>query len=423
MNTSTTAGQPPVPPSPRRHLLALGALTSAAAMVLSGCASESGDGTSASTTITELDYYTDEQGSAAWHEALSTCENQTGVTVERQEVPPDQMLQQVLQQVGSNSLPDLIFIDNPQLQQVAETGALTPLSDYTIDTEGYYDSITEAGTYEGQLYGLAPGVNGLALFYNKTYFQEAGIEPPTTWEELSSAAAELTTGDRYGLAFSAIDGEEGTWQFLPFFWSNGAQLDELDSPEAVEALGYVTGLVEEGSVSSSVLEWNQNDVADQFVAGHTAMMVNGSWNLARLQEEQELDYGVVPIPVPEAGDEPVVALGGEVGAIPATDPESQEAAAQVLDCLLSPDVLMDWSSSHAYVPAREELAQTMAEDNEQMAPFVEEVATARSRTSELGSSYPDTSSALIKAVQSALVGDQSPAEALATAQESVAGES
>ncbi|MFC7327194.1 sugar ABC transporter substrate-binding protein [Marinactinospora rubrisoli] len=413
--SSETAGGIPSGPA-RRPRGARPAAALLAAVLLAGCGGPGGTPDEPATTITELDYYTDEQGSAAWDEILATCEERTGITIERQSIPPDQMLQQVLQQVGSRSLPDLLFIDNPQLQQIAETGALTPLGGYGIDTDGYFPSIVEAGTHDGELYGLAPGVNGLALFYDRTLFDEAGIEPPTTWEELRAAAIELSTEDRYGLAFSAIPAEEGTWQFLPFFWSNGAELADLDSPEAVGALEYVSGLVADGAVSASVLEWNQNDVADQFVSGNAAMMVNGSWNLARLREEPGLDYGVVPIPVPEEGADPVVALGGEVAAIPATGAGTQQAAARVLDCLLADDVMTSWSAGHAYVPAREDAAARLAEDDPEMAPFAAQVATARSRTADLGGGYPPVSAALIDAVQSALTGDVSPAEALRAAQ-------
>ncbi|WP_220270070.1 sugar ABC transporter substrate-binding protein, partial [Marinitenerispora sediminis] len=391
------------------------------AALLAGCGSPGAGSDDPVTAITELDYYTDQQGSAAWDEILATCEERTGITVERQSIPPDQMLQQVLQQVGSRSLPDLLFVDNPQLQQIAETGALTPLGDYDIDTGGYYPGIVEAGSHDGELYGLAPGVNGLALFYDRALLDEAGIEPPATWEELRAAAVELSSADRYGLAFSAITAEEGTWQFLPFFWSNGAELTDLDSPEAVAALEYVSGLVADGAVSASVLEWNQNDVADQFASGNAAMMVNGSWNLARLREEPGLDYGVVPIPVPEAGADPVVALGGEVAAIPATGAGRQQAAARVLDCVLSDDVMSTWTAGHAYVPAREDLARRMAEEDAEMAPFVTQVATARSRTADLGGGYPAVSAALIDAVQRAITGEASAADALRAAQTAAEG--
>src|SRR5699024_8870761 len=88
--------------------------------------------------------------------------------------------------------------------------------------------VADLGMYEGTLYGIAPTVNTIALFYNVAMLEDAGVRPPSTWEELHSAAEALTTEDRYGFAFSAIASYEGTFQFMPFMWSNGGDETDLD---------------------------------------------------------------------------------------------------------------------------------------------------------------------------------------------------
>ena len=408
-------------PVVRRALVLTASAASAA--LLAACSpspapsASNGAGATAATSITELDYYADEQGSAAWQKILDTCATQTGIKIERQKVPTSQMLPKVLQGASSKTLPNLLFTDNPTLQQVAATGALTPLTDYGITTDGYYPSIVKAGTYQDKLYGVAPGVNGLALIYNKDLLQAAGVEPPKTWDELKAAAAKLTKDGKYGLAFSAIPSEEGTWQFLPFFWSNGAELSQLDSPKSAQALQYVTDLVNSGSASKSVVTWNQNDVADQFVGGNAAMMINGSWNIARLDEQKSLHYGVVPIPVPQAGGKPVVALGGEVGVVPVTNGPGQQAAGKVLSCILSEPTMLEWSKAHAYIPSKTATAQKFGTEQPSMQAFVDEVGTARSRTAELGEKYPKVSQALADALQAALTGKTPVDQALKAAQQ------
>lgn len=393
-----------------------------AAIVLSlvpACSKSTGAGkenVDPAASIVELDYYTDAQGTAAWQKILDACSRQTGVRIQRQSIPPAQMLPKILQGAGSHTLPNLLFTDNPSLQQIASTGALTPLTDYGISTDGYFSSILKAGTFEDKVYGLAPGVNGLALIYNKDLLAAMNVRVPTTWDELEGAAKKLTKDGKYGLAFSAVPSEEGTWQFLPFFWSNGAELTKVDSPQAVEALKFVTKIVAGGGASRSVLNWNQNDVADQFVAGNAAMMINGSWNLARLDGEKSLHYGVAPIPTPKPGIAPAVALGGEVGAIPASDPETQRAAAKVLSCILSEPMMLEWSKAHAYIPSKMDVAAKFVQESAAMKPFADEVTTARARTSELGVKYPKMAKELAVAVQSALAGQQTAEQALERAQ-------
>ena len=116
---------------------------------------------------------------------------------------------------------------------------------------------------------------------------KAGVTPPKTWDELQTAAKKLTSGKQYGLAFSAPANYEGTWQFLPFMWSNGGDEKNIATPQTAQALQLWVDLVKDGSVSKSALNWTQADVNDQFMAGKAAMMVNGPWQFPVLERGQE----------------------------------------------------------------------------------------------------------------------------------------
>ncbi|TDC14984.1 ABC transporter substrate-binding protein [Streptomyces sp. 8K308] len=368
-------------------------------------------------TLTVADYYTAEPGNTALTEILRACGEQTGVTVVREVMPRSQLVPKLLRDGAADTLPDLVLSDNPDLAKLASTGALLPL-DGRVATDGFYDSVLAAGSYQGELYGVAPGVNSLALFYDRGVFAEAGLEPPTTWDELRETAAALTEGSRYGLALSAIGTEEGTWQFEPFLWGAGAELTDLDSPEAVTALTFWASLFSDGSVSSSALNWQQSDVAEQFVGGHAAMMINGSWQLAALDAEEDLDYGVVPLPTPNAGDQPATPLGGETWAVPRG--ERQERAVELLDCVLSPEHMLEWARLRADVPAHPDIAARLVEEQPELAPFVASAPSAEARTVDLGTGYPAVSQAISTALQRVATGQLDPAEALARAQREAA---
>ena len=88
----------------------------------------------------------------------------------------------MLQQASSKTLPDVLMLDNPDIQQIAATGALAPLGDFGINTDGYAAGPVSAATYDGKLYGLQPGANTLAIFYNKDVLAKAGVSrrPPGT---------------------------------------------------------------------------------------------------------------------------------------------------------------------------------------------------------------------------------------------------
>ncbi|MEW2288466.1 sugar ABC transporter substrate-binding protein [Streptomyces sp. NPDC047841] len=402
------------------------ALCGTVALVLAaaGCAGGTGSGSAGGevTSITALDYYTDATEHAQWGKRLSACGRAAGVTVEHRSVPGASLVPQVLRQASSRTLPDLLMLDNPDLQQIARTGALTPLDRYGIDAGGYTGGIRSAGTYRGKVYGLAPTVSTVALFYNKDMLAEAGVAVPKTWDELRTAAARLTRPGRYGMAVDANATFEGTWQFLPFLWSNGGDETRLDSPQAAQALQLWVDLVRSGSMSKSVLNWTQADVHDQFVAGRAAMMVNGPWRISAMDSTENLHWGVAPLPVRRPGQRLVTPLGGEVWTVPQNSSEArQRKAARVLACLNDSENMLALAEQYHTVPSRPSVASRYAERVPSMAAFVKSVQGARARTGELGVEWPRAATGIYTAVQAALTGERTPQEALRRAQRIATG--
>ena len=403
--------------SSRRRTLAAVSAASVALLTLAGCSSSSsGSGGSGSITLTEMDYYGSAPQNSQIQGVLTQCGNQVGVKVVHQEAPRAQLVPKLLQDAAARTLPDLMLVDNPDLQQLASTGGLVSLSANGLSTTGLYPSIVSAGQYQGQTYGIAPGVNDLALYYNKDLFTKAGLSAPTTWAQLTADAKTLTSGSTKGIAFSAAATEEGSFQFEPFFWSAGADLKSLDSSQAVQALTLWQSLVGGGYASKSVVNWTQSDVEAQFQAGNAAMMVNGPWQLPLLDAAKGLNFGVVSIPVPAAGQPSVSPLGGEVWSVGHSSSDREQKAVAVVKCLLTPSMSAQWSKDAGYIPSDEASAQQLATTEPQLAPFIAEVGTAKARTAELGTQYPKVSTALWDAIQQALAGGTSPQAALTQAQ-------
>ncbi|MET3451411.1 MULTISPECIES: extracellular solute-binding protein [Curtobacterium] len=395
------------------------AMLAAVPLVLAGCSG----GSSASSggkvdSITVLDYYNQGNDKKVIGEYLDKCGAENDVTIKRSLVPGASLIQKVLQQASSKTLPDVLMLDNPDLQQIAETGALSPLTDYGISTDGYAKGVLQAGTYKGKVYGLAPTVNTIALFYDKKKLAAAGVTPPKTWDELKTASAKLTANGEYGFAVDANATYEGTWQFLPFMWSNGGDEKDIATAKTAEALSLWTDLVKDGSMSKSVVNWTQADVNDQFMAGKAAMMINGPWQIPALKDSG-IDYGIAQIPVQSASDTAVAPLGGEVWTVPNTgDKAKQQVAAKVVDCMNDAKNQLAMAKLRYTIPSKTEVAQQFGKDVPEEQVFVDLVADARARTGELGADWPKAATKIYTAVQSALTGQDSPADALKNAQSS-----
>ncbi|MFJ7147117.1 ABC transporter substrate-binding protein [Streptomyces sp. NPDC100445] len=391
-------------------LAAVCALVAGAA--LTGCGQHRDDG-----VYTVMNSSTDESYHRWDAEAMTRCGRRLGVTIEQRSVPAAQVMTKALRMASSRSLPDIVQFDASEMPTFAEAGGLTDLRALGLRTDGVPRGIVDFGSYEGTYYGAARSVNTLALFYDKDALAEAGLAVPRTWAELRATARRLTHGKRYGLVLSAGGAEDGVFQFTPFMWSNGGDERHLDGPRVVEALDFWKTLLDDGSLSRSTVGWTQADVNDQFMAGNAAMMINGPWQVETLNTDKSLHWGLARIPVPKAGDRSVGPLGGAVLTVPDTGDRTRErTAGRIVACLSGAKEQLTYALNSWMVPAAEKAAAAWRERVPELDALADQVATARSRTAELGAGWPGVSLALQSAFQSALTGESSKA-ALTRAQQ------
>lgn len=403
----------------KQRRLTLGVAASIPVLLLAAACTSGGSpaatGSAAATSLSLWDGYTQyNTGSSPYEGLISACEKETGITIKR---TVDQAVGDRLTQAASTGdLPNLVILDNPNVAQYAETGILVDNATSGVDTSAMKPNIVASGNYKGKTYGAPFGSNTLALFYNTDMFTAAGLTPPTTWAELEADAQKLTdtSKSQYGIAFSARPDAEGTFQFLPFFWGAGAELTDISSPQAVQALQLWVDLVSKGYASSENVTLNQQEIRDQFTAGHAAMMVNGTWQLNDL-DKSGIKYAVVPIPAKDGGNA-ASPLGGEfINIVQSKDPAAIKAAATFVNCFVKPDNLTGWLTGQTYISPYADQAEAQAAKDPRLVPWVSAVAAARSRTSDLGSSYATVATHLGEALSSAVAGQSSPADALKTA--------
>jgi multiple sugar transport system substrate-binding protein len=391
--------------------LAAAAAAAAVLIPLSLTACSGSGGSSGGGTLTIEDYY-----QASYNPIYQQCAKQVGAKVKINHVAGAGLIAKVLQQASSRTLPDVLMLDNPDVQQIAASGALSPLSDYGLSAKGLVPAVEAANSYKGKLYGLEPVTNSIALYYNKKLLSAAGVTPPKTWDELRAAAKKLTKDKVYGFAMSNINTYEGTWQFLPFFWPNGGDEKDIATPQAAQALQFVLDLQNDGSMSKSSINWAQADVNNQFIAGKAAMMINGPWQLPALNAAKGLEFDSVPIPT-RTGDPAVAPLGGEAFTVPMTkDKDTMKLAGKFVGCLSAAKMQSTIAGVTGNVPTNEAAADAWAKTHPQVASFVTTVKTARARTGELGPDWPKAATKIYTAVQLALTGTASPPAALQQAQ-------
>jgi len=316
--------------------------------------------------------------------------------------------------VVASDLPDLVIIDNPDHAAYAAMGLFADITEEINDwpdKEQFFPGPWSSTIYDGKQYGVPLGSNNLALFYNEQMLADAGVTPPQTWDELLNAAKALTKDGVTGLGISAPANEEGTFQFLPWLLSAGANYDTLGTEEGVAAYRVLADLIKDGSMSKEVINWTQSDVMKQFAAGKIAMMVNGPWQLPELEmTAPDLKFGLAYVPKDK---EFASVLGGEnLGVI--EGPNVEEAVAFV-KYVTSPDVIKPFLQSFGYFPPRKDVAaDAFWTENEQLKVFADNMNYAMPRGPH--PKWPEVSNAISEALAKVLTLHSTPEEATTEAQ-------
>lgn len=408
-------------------------LAVAGAVVLSAtgaaCSSSgsSGGSSNGKVTITEFDYFTGGGNSAIeWYNSHFMQEH-PNITVKRTQVPYANLITKILQDASAGDMPTIMLIDNPNVPEVAATGQLVPLNDMKgFTTAGYTKGAINECTYQGKQYCFPLGTNSVGIFYNKHMLSAAHVSPPATWAQLQADAKALTTSSHYGIAFDATGDEQSTWQLEPFFWSNGASLTNVDTPQFQQALQLWVNMVKDGSASKSVLNWGQDpDLTQQFVNNKAAMIEDGPWIFPTLNKaglKYNVDYGIVPIPTRVAGQAVTAPLGGETMDIGAgSSPAQQQAAWEWIQGMQQPATMKKVDGLNFYLPSKTAVLQQYLSAGPEYQVFAKETETARPRTTEYGANYPKVSQAIWTAIQATISGTSPVGPALQTAQGTVSG--
>jgi multiple sugar transport system substrate-binding protein len=386
----------------------------------------SGSSSNTKVTITEFDYFTSSGSNEAlnWYNAQFMKEH-PNVTVKRTAVPYANLITKILQDASAGDMPNLLLIDNPDVPEVAATGQLVALNGMPgFTASGYTSGAISECTYQGKQYCYPIGTNTIGIFYNKAMFAAAHLSPPATWAQLQSDAKTLTTPAHYGIAFDATNDEQSTWQLEPFFWSNGASLADVDSPQFEQALQLWVNMVADGSASKSVLTWGQDpDLTQQFLHNKAAMIIDGPWIFPELNAagfKYNQTYGIVPIPVRVPGQTVVTPLGGETLDIGAGGSSAQQQAAwEWIEGMQQPTTMEHVASLMYYLPTKPTVISQYLAGGPQYTVFAQETETARARTTQYGANYPKVSQAIWTAIQAAITGTASVNSALQTAQSTI----
>lgn len=278
----------------------------------------------------------------------------------------------------SDSMPDLVLVDNPDMKSLVNMDVFEDITDKlpdNVDENEYYDEVWHSVVYHERCYGVPFCCNNTAIIYNKSMFEEAGVQLPKTWEEFREAAKMLTNSEHAGFGISAIKGEQGAFQFTPWILSTGTKLDDMTDIQGKKAFRFFCEMIKDGSIPNDCMNWSQVDLTRKFLSKDVAMIENGPWSLPAI-EESGIDYGIIPFP--KDTDAGVIVGGENLGVI---KDKNVDGALDFIRFYCDTEIMMETSEIMMSIPPRRKEATVFGENNETYQVFVEQMEDGISRTS------------------------------------------
>ena len=367
----------------RWHLLAL-MLVLVLAAVAAGCggdddeegAATTGETEAVSGSVSVMAVWTgpEQQGFQAVLDGFTEANPDVNV---RYTSAGDQLPTQLSTAVEGGNPPDIAVLPQPGLMRdFAEQDALQPIDFAQEDVQNNLgESAVQLGTVDGTLYGfLFKAANKSTVWYNVAAFEDAGVEPPESWDDFISAADTIRSS---GVPAYSIGGADG-WTLTDLFEniylrSAGAEkYDQLSTHEipwtdqsVKDALTEMAKVIGNGdNIAGGTAGALQTDfptsVSNVFAEDpKAAMVIEGDFVPGVVESPLQPETGFNVFQFPSFGDEPASVVGGGDTVVMFKD---SPAAQALIRYLTTEDAARRWAEKGGFASLNKDLDASVYPD-------------------------------------------------------------
>lgn len=233
------------------------------------------------------------------------------IRVKHEHFPYAQYRARVATAIPAGEGPEIVQLFYGWLDDYVRANLLLPLPTGAFDPAAierdFFPSIREMKRND-RYYALPTAVRSLALFWNKTLFRNAGLnpdQPPATLDAFVEMARRLTQRDAAGnlnIAGTTVDpaGQDHHWwrevlvrQFGGRPYSDDNRRVTYNTDQGVAAMAWYTGLMSQHRVGD--IGFMQEGQA-AFRAGRAALTIDGSFRIGAFAGQRGLDFGIAELP-------------------------------------------------------------------------------------------------------------------------------
>lgn len=333
----------------------------------------------------------------------------------------------------SGDVPELVQIEIHGTPKFASAGALTPLEPFMEnDPEFNFDDLIPAGllnqTWNDTIYAMPINRSTPVLYYNKAMFEEAGVEPPTTWQEFSEVAKTFTKGEGDDKTYGFL-ATVSWWYFESMVWGAGGEIMDAEMTTTTYAEAgagplqiWADMIHQDGTARAFAGDqaWEQRNQA--FANGKGAMTFDSTAGLRGILRAVDNKFEIATAFVPHMeGFTTAVPTGGAAAGIPAAiSDEKKQAAWTFIKWWISTEENAYWSKETGYWPVRySSVEQLRAEgyynENPAFETTINQLEFAKAAPST--PFWPAIAKEITTAIEDVLINNTPAIDALTAAQE------
>lgn len=350
------------------------------------------------------------------------------ITVKMTHFPYADYRTKVAAAIPAGEGPDVVQLFYGWLNDYVDAELIQPLPADTfpaakIDAEFF--PMVQAMKEGDQYWALPTAVRSLALFYNERLMDEAGVEPPTTLDEMLAAAAAMTKRDgagnitQVGITAGMTAQDHHWWREGLVRQMGGAPYSDdyrtvtYNSDAGLKALEFYTDMFMGDDPVTAVGFMDEPQAA--FKAGLAGMHIDGSFRIGSLADIRGLKWGVTELPATADGVRSNYSSYWVNAITTKADGEKYDAAVKFMEYVTSDEAMQIWLDVVGELPAKPSVGLTEENANDPVfGPFIRGLEYAHT------TKFVDESSqrqVLIDAVERMQLQGMSAADSLAIAAE------
>ncbi len=305
-----------------------------------------------------------------------------------------QMSEKLLTSIAAGTPPDTAEFDRFIVSSWAAKGSLEDLSDLakgaSVTADQFYPFAWEEASYKGKLYALPHDTDTRGIYINNDLATKAGMDltkTPTTIAELDTWADKLTKKDGrkfvywgYSPAFRQSFHFAVGLQFDGSFYDKASGKCTANDPKIIEAFTWMKTYADKYNIQD--MEAFQSafgtQANDPFMAGQIAMISDGDWQIATLQQfKPDMKYTVIPMPGKTG---PASCMAGGWSQVLPKGTKQKDAGFNFISFYCGPVGMKAWCLATKHIPTNVQASMDPGfRENPDHAKFMDFLKTAKNR--------------------------------------------